>query len=264
MKRIQLITLTLLFLAHLFTSCTKQSAEENNEMETNTISEEQKDNLPGDPSLPTSTKELQELIAASKGDFKYSIEDFFKNPEKTRYQLSPDGNYFSFMGPYERRQNIFVQKIGEDKAVRITSETDRDISGYFWANDNRILFIKDSGGDENFKLYAVDKTGENAKDLTPFDGVRIQIIDDLEDIEDEIIIGMNKNNPQLFEPYRLNVESGQLDQIAENNNPVEPIDGWITDHNGKLRIATKVVGGTNTTIMYRATEDKPFKDVSHN
>ncbi|MFT5386779.1 MAG: dipeptidyl aminopeptidase/acylaminoacyl peptidase, partial [Saprospiraceae bacterium] len=91
--------------------------------------------------------------------------------------------------------------------------------------------------------------------------VRIQIIDQLEDIEDQIIIGMNKNNPQLFEPYRLNIESGDLKQIAENTNPAEPIDSWMTDHEGKVRIASKVVGGTNTTIMYRESEDQPFKDV---
>lgn len=217
--------------------------------------------LPGDPTLPTSSTDLQELIAASNGDFKYSVEDFFRNPEKTRYQLSPDGSYFSYMGPYERRQNIFVQKIGEDHAIRITNETDRSIAGYFWANNNRILFIKDSGGDENFQLYAVDKDGTNAKDLTPFDTVRIQIIDDLPDIEEEVIIGMNKNNPQLFEPYRLNIKTGRLQQIAENSDIMQPLDGWMTDHDGKVRIASKVTGGTNTTLLYRRSETEPFQEV---
>jgi len=217
--------------------------------------------LPGDPSLATNAQDIQKLIALSKGAFKYSVEDFFRNPEKTRYQLSPDGNYFSYMGPYERRQNIFVQKIGETTATRITDETDRDISGYFWANNNRILYIKDSGGDENFQLYAVDKDGTNDKDLTPFEKVRIDIIDDLEDLEDEIIIGMNKNNPQLFEPYRMNIVDGTYKQLAENTNPMEPIDTWVTDHEGKLRIASKIVGGTNTVLMYRDNEDEPFRDV---
>ena len=127
---------------------------ENNESTTvsEMTDESQNQELPGDPSLPTSSEELLELIKESKGNFKYSVEDFFRNPDKSRYQLSPDGTHFSFMGPYERRQNVFIQKIGDDKAMRITSETERDIAGYFWANDNRILFIKDSGGDENFQL----------------------------------------------------------------------------------------------------------------
>ena len=88
------------------------------------------------------------------------LEDFFKNPEKSGYQISPDGKYFSYTAPYESRMNIFVQEIGKDKATRLTSETDRDIMGYYWANPNRILYLKDNGGDENFALYGVDKNGK--------------------------------------------------------------------------------------------------------
>lgn len=62
------------------------------------------------------------------------LEDFFKNPEKSRYRISPDGKYYSYMAPYESRMNIFVQEIGTDSATRLTSETDRGIAGYFWKN----------------------------------------------------------------------------------------------------------------------------------
>ena len=94
------------------------------------------------------------------------LEDFFRNSEKTGYDISPDGKYLSFMSPYESRQNIFVQPVGSDSAVRITSETDRDIAGYFWANDNRLLYLKDTGGDENYQLYGIDIDGGNPKAYT--------------------------------------------------------------------------------------------------
>ncbi len=218
--------------------------------------------LPGDTSLPSTKEEIQKLIdIEEKNNRNYSVEDFFRNPDKSSYQISPDGKYFSYLAPYERRKNIFIQKIGEEEAIRITSETERDINGYFWANKNRLIYVKDSGGDENFLLYAVDKDGQNAKNLTPFEGVKIEIIDDLEDIDDELIIGMNKNNPMLFEPYRININTGEFVQLAENTNPMEPISSWMTDHEGKLRIAVKMVGGTNTTLMYRKTENEEFKDV---
>ncbi|MCB0687911.1 MAG: S9 family peptidase [Saprospiraceae bacterium] len=165
------------------------------------------------------------------------------------------------MAPFERRKNIFVQKIGEDTATRLTSSTDRDINGYGWASAGRIIYIKDSAGDENFQLYAVDKDGSNPKDLTPYPGVRIQLIDILEDNEEEIIIGMNKNNPQLFEPYRINIHTGHLEQLAENSNIMEPIDTWMTDHDGRLRIATKVVNGTETVLMYRDHEEEAFREI---
>jgi len=200
-------------------------------------------------------------MVASTGRFNYSIEDFFRNPNKTGYQISPDGAYISYLGPFERRQNIFVQRIGEEDAIRITNETERDIAGYFWSSPDRIVFIKDSGGDENFRLYAVDRDGSNPKDLTPFESVRIQIIDDLEDDEDELIIGMNKNRPELFEPYRINIRTGAYQQLATNDNPLEPIAGWITDHDGKLRIAIKVIGGVNHQLLYRDHESEDFRPV---
>ena len=43
-----------------------------------------KNTLPGDPSLPSSTADLEKLMAEEKGNFKYSVEDFFRKPEKTR------------------------------------------------------------------------------------------------------------------------------------------------------------------------------------
>jgi dipeptidyl aminopeptidase/acylaminoacyl peptidase len=186
------------------------------------------------------------------------LEDFFKNPEKTYFQISPDGKYFSYTAPYENRMNIFVQKIGSKKATRLTSETDRDISSYFWANKNRIIFIKDFGGDENFALVGVDRNGKNEKCLTCFEGVRSQILDELEDIPDEMIIGLNKRNPQVFDPYRLNIVNGEMTMLAENPGNIQ---GWMTDHEGHLRAAFAIVDGVNVQIQYRDNEDEEFRPV---
>jgi len=186
-----------------------------------------------------------------------SLEDFFKNAEKSSYQISPDGKYFSYLAPYEKRMNIFVQEIGKDSAVRLTSETARDIAGYFWGNNSRILFLKDTGGDENYQLYGVNIDGSNQLALTAFEGVRTSIIDDLPEIEKEVIIGLNKRNPQVFDPYRLNIETGEMTMLAENPGNIQ---GWMTDHDGKLRVAI-ALDGVNQSLLYREKEEDPFKAV---
>src|SRR5690349_1769877 len=86
------------------------------------------------------------------------LKDFFKNPEKTGYSISPNGKYIAYLAPYESRLNIFVREVLSENAVRITSVTARDISGFFWGNDNTILYARDKDGDENFHLFSVDKT----------------------------------------------------------------------------------------------------------
>ncbi|HEX7713580.1 MAG TPA: hypothetical protein VF531_06130 [Bacillota bacterium] len=134
------------------------------------------------------------------------LRDFFKNPLKTAFQISPDGNYLSFMGPYQNRMNIFVQQRGVHEAIRVTGETARDITDYFWKGNNRIIYRKDFKGNENYHLFSVDRDGRNLKDLTPFEGVRAEIIDKHTIHETEMLIGLNKRDPQVFDAYRLNVK----------------------------------------------------------
>ena len=186
------------------------------------------------------------------------LEDFFKNPEKSGYQLSPDGKYYAYMAPYMRRMNVFVQEIGKDSAIRLTSDTARSISGYFWGNNSRILFLKDTGGDENFKLFGVNVDGSNLIGLTDFPKVRTEVIDDLPEIDEFVIIGLNKRVPEVFDPYRLNINTGEMTMLAENPGNIQ---SWFTDHEGKLRMATAIVDGVNTSLLFRETENEPFKTV---
>lgn len=217
--------------------------------------------LPGDPALPSASNLLSELMNAQPGHSTYQVEDFFRLPEKNRYQLSPDGKSFSWLGPYERRLNLFVQEIGSAVPRRLTDIKDRDIAWYFWKGNGQIVFAKDEGGNEDFHLYAVDVTGGKSRRLTPFEGVRINLIDDLEEQEEEIVIEMNKNNPALFEPYRINIHTGELQQLAVNDNLSEPMDSWMTDHEGRVRIASRLSGGTNTSLLYRDSEADDFRVV---
>lgn len=185
------------------------------------------------------------------------MEDFFKNPEKRSFQLSPNGEYLAFLQPYETRMNVHVQKIGEDEIVRVTSATERDIAGFLWKGDNRIIYVQDSKGDENYRLYGVDKDGTNQKDLTPFEKVRVGIVDDLEENDTEMLISMNKRDPRVFDVFRINVNTGDMVKVAENPGN---ITGWRTDHDGKLRIAT-TTDGVNTSILFREKDSDPFKTV---
>lgn len=188
------------------------------------------------------------------------LEDFFRNSERAAYQLSPDGRHISYMAPYKDRMNIFVRPIdvSDDAAVRITSETQRSVAGYFWADNERILFMKDAAGDENYQLHGVRIDGTDARAYTSFPGVRTSIIDDLEEQPDYVLIGMNRRNPEVFDPYRLNIRTGELKQLAENPGNYQ---GWMTDHNGVLRVALAIVDGVNTQILYRDTEDEDFRPV---
>ena len=131
------------------------------------------------------------------------LEDFFRNPEMSSFQLSPNGDYISYMKPWEegnRRMNIYIKSMSSDNETQLTHEKDRGVYGYFWLNESRLAYAKDEGGDENIHIFAVDIDGKNEIDLTPFENIQARLIDDLEEDNDHILIGLNqrKRTLQMF------------------------------------------------------------------
>jgi len=154
--------------------------------------------------------------------------------------------------------NVFVRDLHSNIERRLTSETDRDIPSVAWKGNNTILYVRDFGGDENYHVFGVSVDGGDGRDLTPYPGVRAQIIDDLEEQSDtDILVSMNRRNARMFDVYRLNVETGASTMIAENPGT---IDHWLTDHDGRLRVAV-ATDGVESTLMYRDEESEPFRAV---
>ena len=185
------------------------------------------------------------------------MEDFMRNPEKSSFQISPDGTHIAYMKPWKTRMNVFVLNMNTNEETRLTSSELRGVYGFIWLTDSRVGYVKDDGGDENMHFYAVNIDGTNELDLTPFENVQARIIDDLEDDPDYVIIGLNKRNPQFHDPYRVNINDGKMKMIAENPGN---ISSWGTDHDGKLRIAT-TSDGVNTSILFRDKESDKFKTI---
>lgn len=178
------------------------------------------------------------------------LEDFFRKPLYAAVKLSPGGRYLAWLAPYERRMNVHVRDLETGVETRATQATERDVWGYLWSGDERLVYVQDRAGDENFRLYAVDRDGSNPLDLTPFEGVKCDVVDDLEEVDDELLFQMNRRDPEVFDVYRLNVRTGAMDCVAENPGNVQ---GWMTDHAGRLRVAV-TTDGVNTSLLYREDE----------
>jgi dipeptidyl aminopeptidase/acylaminoacyl peptidase len=185
------------------------------------------------------------------------LRDLFRNPERTAYQISPTGEAIAFLRPYENRLNVWVQPVKGGEARQVTAVTERDITSYFWKSDQHILFLQDSGGDENFHLYSANPNGDNIRDLTPLPGAQVRLVDDLHDHPDDIIVALNQRNREIFDAYRLNVKTGELACIAENPGN---IDHWVTDHKGDIRAAT-TTDGVNASLLYRDSHEEAWKTV---
>lgn len=166
-------------------------------------------------------------------------ETFFGNPDKAAVKISPDGAYLSYLAPRDGVLNVWVAPRTDLAAAKpVTNDTVRGIRFYLWSYDNKhILYLQDQGGDENWRLYSVDVAANQTKDLTPFDGVRCQLRQASPDFPEEIVIGLNNRVPELHDIYRVNITTGELTLMEEN----EGFLGYDVDDQFQLRIAQKMM-----------------------
>jgi len=155
----------------------------------------------------------------------------FGNPERISPRISPNGTSLAWIAPHDGVLNVWTAPVGPDgvdwdSAQVVTNDTDRGIRVFRWAHDGRhLLYLQDTGGDENWRLYDVDLTTMQHRDLTPFEGVQAQILATEKDLPDEVLVGLNRDNPALHDVYRLNLTSGDL--VKEVENP--GFAGWVAD-----------------------------------
>ncbi len=163
----------------------------------------------------------------------------FGNPDKAGPQISPDGKHIAYLAPDDRNVlQVWVRPVDKADAKKITSDEKRGIRQYFWAQDNKhLLYLQDKGGNENFHLFAADLATGKTRELTPFEGVRVQGIETDHKHPDTILVGMNKRNKQVFDMYRLTLSSGE--EKLDTENPGNVV-GWTTDANFTIRGATAV------------------------
>ncbi len=188
---------------------------------------------------------------------------FFDNPEIAGAQISPDGLYLSYLKPYRGRLNVHVRRLGSEQERVMTRDTVRPVFSHFWSADaSRLLYLQDRGGNENFHVYSVPVEGGDtveARDLTPFEGVRAFIFDVPRDRPEEILVALNRRDPSLFDAYWLDIDTGELTLIAENPGN---FGGMLPDSENRVRVAVGQGPGGSTVIYFRETEDADWGEVA--
>jgi dipeptidyl aminopeptidase/acylaminoacyl peptidase len=181
----------------------------------------------------------------------------FGNPERISPRVAPDGRRLAWIAPDGGVLNVWVAPVERpEEAVVVTEDRDRGVRVFFWAHDGRhLLYLQDRGGDENWRLYAVDLTEGKTRDLTPFEGVQVQMVEVDRHHPDDLLIALNKERPEWHDVYRLHLPDGELTKVAENPGVV----GWVADADFQVRgsMAPKPDGGMQ--LLVRDTSDGAWR-----
>lgn len=191
----------------------------------------------------------------------------FGNPERANVQISPDGKYLSWVAAVDGVLNVWVAPADNPaQAKAVTQDKARGIRSYFWSyQPDTLLYLRDSGGDEDFHLYAVDlKTGQ-AKDLTPFPKTTAQVAGLSPKHPGTILVGMNDRDAQWHDIYKVDLASGTRTLLEKND---AQIAGYIADADYTLKYAQRSRPDGGADVLRRGAngawekfDDIPFEDV---
>src|ERR1700759_338000 len=192
----------------------------------------------------------------------------FGNPERTSPQLSPDGIRLAWIAPHDGVLNVGVAPLRADpdrddavdwSAARVvTDDQDRGIRRFTWAHDARhLLYIQDTGGDENWRLHDVNLETMLRRDLTPFKDVQVQPLASNKKFPTEILVGLNRDNPQLHDVYKLDLLTGDLTLIEKNPG----FAGWEADEDLVVRAAYAPLPDGGMNLMGRDAPSSEWRQL---
>lgn len=190
-------------------------------------------------------------------------EHLFGNPTRAQGTISPDGKWLAWLAPRDGVLNIWMAPRSDpDDAKPMTQSDDRPIRMYMWSPDaTSLLYIQDKGGDENFLLYRIDASTGEETTLTPFENTRVDIVGTSETIKDRILVGLNNRDPQWHDVHMLDLTTGALELVYENN----AYAGFLADDTLTLRmaLAQNEAGGTDYfRIEDNVVEAEPFESTA--
>ena len=188
----------------------------------------------------------------------------FGNPERVSPHISPDGTRLAWIAPHEGVLNVWTAPasagagVDWEAAKVVTDDADRGIRQFAWAHDGRhLLYLQDTGGDENWRLHDVDLETMQRRDLTPFDGVQARLLAMEPKFPTEILIALNRDNPELHDVYRLDLVTGELAKEVENPGFI----GWVADPHLVVRGSVAPRPDGSVVLMVRDSADDDWREL---
>jgi dipeptidyl aminopeptidase/acylaminoacyl peptidase len=187
----------------------------------------------------------------------------FGNPERVSPILSPDGTKLGFVAPDEDVLNVWVGPADDPSAARpVTHDRGRGVRSYAFCHDDKTLvYVQDTDGDEDWRLYALDLASGESRLVTPGTGVHAMVLAHNRWHPTTMLVGLNADNPSLHDIYRFDLATGAFDKVETNPGYAS----WLIDSDLRVRGGTAMTedGGVIVTLRDLDTgQDDPWLEIA--
>jgi len=186
----------------------------------------------------------------------------FGNPDHARPRISPDGKRLAWLAPSEGVLNVWVAPADDlEKAQVVTHDKSRGIRTFHWTySDQRLLYLQDKGGDENFHVFMVDVakgSSESAKDLTPIDGAKADVMSMSHRKPHELLVVLNDRDKRYFDIHRVDLKTGTRTFMQKADEGIRYF--WLDDDLA-IRFAQRMTNDGGFELLEPDPKAKPGKD----
>ena len=159
--------------------------------------------------------------AVAKPPKQYTIEQFMATTSISGASFSGDEKHILFTSNESGIPNVYTQPVGGGKPVALTkSTTDSTYAVGYFRSDDRILFTRDKGGNEQNHLYVRELDGSE-KDLTP--GDKLKAIFGGWAVDGKAFYALtNERDPKYFDLYRYDAKTYTRTMLYQNENGMTP------------------------------------------
>jgi dipeptidyl aminopeptidase/acylaminoacyl peptidase len=108
------------------------------------------------------------VVSVTSAVERLPIEDFARQPDTSRAQLSPDGESLAFLRDYGQRTMLHVDELDTGRHVRLevggarlVNNVPKEVESFTWIGDRRLL-VTTAVWDLLYGVLAVDRDGDHA------------------------------------------------------------------------------------------------------
>src|SRR5688572_18677542 len=154
----------------------------------------------------------------------YTIEQFMTTTKLGGASFSPDEKKLLYSSNETGIFNAFSVPVGGGKPTQLTkSTTDSTFAVSYFPNDERILYSRDQGGNEDNHLYVRELDGRE-KDLTPGEKLKAQFFGWKDDDFSAFYVLTNERDARFFDLYKYDVKTYARTLLYQNDGNYQVAD----------------------------------------
>jgi dipeptidyl aminopeptidase/acylaminoacyl peptidase len=160
--------------------------------------------------------------ATPRAPRQYTIEQFMKTTAMGNASFSADDSRILFHSNESGVFNVYSVPVAGGKPTPLTQSKETTQSIGYFPNDDRVLYTRDQGGNENNHLYVRERDGSE-RDLTPGDKLKARFLGWHPDGK-VFYVSTNERDPKAFDLYRYDGESYARTMMYRNEKVLEIAD----------------------------------------